>query len=78
MSQRKSIVPFNLLSKNMHLMNQAGLKIEEVQNINQIDNKIQPLTVGVRHSSRDKSAKDVEVTPSPKKVTRRQRRKKQG
>nr|AHZ33997.1 conserved hypothetical protein [uncultured Synechococcus sp.] len=78
MSQRKSIVPFNLLSKNMHLMNQAGLKIEEIKNNNQINNKIQSPKVGVKHSSRKDSAKDIEATPSPKKVTRRQRRKKQG
>ena len=78
MSQRKSIVPFNLLSKNMYLMNQAGLKIEEIKNNNQIANSIQPPEVGVNHSSRKDSAKGVEATPSLKKVTRRQRRKKQG
>ena len=78
MSQRESMVPFNLLSKNMHLMNQAGLKIEEVHNNNQINNKIQSSGVGVKHSSRNDLAKDIESPPSPKKVTRRQRRKKQG
>lgn len=78
MSQRKSIVPFNLLSKNMYLMNQAGLKIEEIKNNNKIANLIQPPEVGVNHSSRKDSAKGVEATPSLKKVTRRQRRKKQG
>jgi hypothetical protein len=78
MSQRESIIPFNLLSKNMHLMNQAGLKIEEVHNNNQINNKIRSSGVGVKHSSRNDLAKDVDAPPSPKKVTRRQRRKKQG
>ena len=78
MSQRKSIIPFNLLSKNMHLMNQVGLRIEEVHNNNQINNKIQSSKVGVKHSSRNDLAKDVEAPLSPKKVTRRQRRKKQG
>lgn len=78
MSQRESIIPFNLLSKNMHLMNQAGLKIEEVHNSNQINNKMQSSGVGVKHSSRNDLAKDIEAPPSPKKVTRRQRRKKQG
>mgnify|MGYP007061954765 CR=1 FL=1 len=74
MSQRESIIPFNLLSKNMHLMNQAGLKIEEVHN----NNQMQSSGVGVKHSSRNDLAKDIEAPPSPKKVTRRQRRKKQG
>jgi hypothetical protein len=78
MSQRKSIVPFNLLSKNMYLMNQAGLKIEEIQNNNQTGNLIQSPKTNVNHSSRKDSAKGVEATPSLKKVTRRQRRKKQG
>ena len=78
MSQRKSIIPFNLLSKKMHLMNQVGLRIEEVHNNNQINNKIQSSKVGAKHSSRNDLAKDVEAPPSPKKVTRRQRRKKQG
>jgi hypothetical protein len=78
MSQRESIIPFNLLSKNMHLMNQVGLKIEEVHNNNQINNKMQSSGVGVKHSSRNDLAKDIEAPPSPKKVTRRQRRKKQG
>ena len=74
MSQRESIIPFNLLSKNMHLMNQAGLKIEEVHN----NNQTQSSGVGVKHSSRNDLAKDIEAPPSPKKVARRQRRKKQG
>ena len=62
----------------MHLMNQVGLRIEEVHNNNQINNKIQSSKVGAKHSSRNDLAKDVEAPPSPKKVTRRQRRKKQG
>lgn len=78
MSQRKSIVPFNLLSKNMYLMNQVGLKIEEIQNTNQTSNLMQSQKADINHSSRKDSAKGVEATPSLKKVTRRQRRKKQG